>query len=265
MSKSVALSKREEKRYTLYGFRGLDLASSEGEIAGYRSPNSCNFVNENGINRKRKGWKQFYGFENSVYKASVDGLFTLEKKGGNYLLAYVSFYHKTSKISSVENKEKGVFAFSTFMLRGPSGTFYDALEDKKEIRARLLPKKPNMYLYGNKAYFMGMGDFLVFDKENMTFKRVEEDEETYVPTTTVSVDNDSVTDTVRATLEEVDISDIDLEFLEPCLFQAVHHQCEHFGIGIYAVKPQKFSSDLGAFPQSSLVAGMIDKSISDIA
>lgn len=205
MSKSVALLKREEKRYTLYGFRGLDLASSEGEIAGYRSPNSCNFVNENGINRKRKGWKQFYGFENSVYKASVDGLFTLEKKGGNYLLAYVSFYYKTSKIPPVANKEKGVFAFSTFMLRGPSGTFYDALEDKKEIRARLLPKKPNMYLYGNKAYFMGMGDFLVFDKENMTFKRVEEDEETYVPTTTVSVDNDSVTDTVRATLEEANV------------------------------------------------------------
>ena len=203
MSVRRSLSKREEKGYSLYGFRGVDMANPDGDVKGYRSTDSVNFINENGINRKRKGWKQLYSFESSVYKSSVDGIFRISGRLGSRVLAYVSFYYKFPKAPLSPAGEKGVFAYSTFMVEGALGRFYDGLKDKPEIKARLLPGAPQMHQYGNKAYFIGMGDFILFDNETGAFRRVEEDAESYVPTTTVSIDHDGVFDTVRKSLEGV--------------------------------------------------------------
>ncbi len=205
MRVNTALTARTVKKTRLY-FGGLDYLSVNPESLPSRAAAAENFIKENGVLCKRKGVTQLVSFESSLYTAYTEGVFCYRLNGVEYTLCYVSHYYKNPLIADYTDNPRGVLAYCTFYRVKADYSYEDLLsaETCGAYKARLKPQKPRMYQCGDSVYFSGMGDYWVLHADDpLRFKRVAEDSATYVPVTTISMENDSVTDTVRASLDDV--------------------------------------------------------------
>ena len=162
------ISLKERKSLVLSDFRGVDFSSSVLRVKSNRASKMRNFINEYGVNRKRNGWNELHKFV-----GKINGIFEFD--GKTIVYAGTTFYSidKGAKIATITSP-KGV--------------------DLADNRIQAFLKK-------GKAYIIGCGDYLVYDENGL--RRVADDADTYIPTTTISIDNDTVGNDVRATLDDV--------------------------------------------------------------
>lgn len=162
------ISLKERKSLVLSDFRGVDFSSSVLRVKSNRASKMRNFINEYGVNRKRNGWNELHKFV-----GKINGIFEFD--GKTIVYAGTTFYSidKGAKIATITSP-KGV--------------------DLADNRIQAFLKK-------GKAYIIGCGDYLVYNGNEL--RRVADDADTYIPTTTISIDNDAVGNDVRATLDDV--------------------------------------------------------------
>lgn len=170
---SGGISRKERKKYTFSGFRGVDTSVAKINVDPSRAVESTNFVDRDGVLHKRFGWEQVYQFE-----GEINGFWKLPLDGSVYTICYAgtTFY---------QLKESGWVELYT--------------------SERLVSRRTTCYTQGKKAYFVGCGDFLVFKKvyeispvktiDGYAMRRVEDDNETYIPTTTAQISS-------RASIED---------------------------------------------------------------
>jgi len=195
------------KKAVLSDFRGVDYSNPEGEVKGGRAIEEENFFIQKGVNQKRRGWKQLLSFDTPTYYSVVEGVFCYSLGGRDYTLAYVSRYYKNPPITDYTGEER-IYAYSTFFRILSDYSFVDMVGNGVGgvCRARLQPRKPQCYPLGDKVYFVGMGDYLVIhEDEPTTLVRVETDALTYIPTTTISIENTMVNDEVREIIDDVSL------------------------------------------------------------
>lgn len=178
-----SLSLKERKLYTFGNFRGVDFSTSPYLVQKNRAISAQNLIYENGTVRKRTGWK-------SVCKlpGRINGIFTFEIDDTNFILAYAGTRFYLLTWDSVKNRYK------SSDITGDIGGLVD--------------RRIQLYVNKNKAYIVGCGDYLVFGKwanGNYELRRVFDNEDTYIPTTTINIDPDGVNDEHRASVDDVNI------------------------------------------------------------
>lgn len=185
-------SKLKERRvYTFENFRGVDFSTSPYKVLNTRATYAQNLIYENGTVRKRTGWVSL-----CKLPARINGLFSFELENEKVVLAYAgtTFYSLIWDCVRQKYSYKDITNTCTF---APAGI------DK----TKLIDQRIQIFLNDNKAYIIGCGDYLVFGKWGADFelRRVYGNEDTYIPTTSINIDNDSVADEARAVLDSVNI------------------------------------------------------------
>lgn len=176
----VELKARRQAKIS--NFKGVDFSSSPLLVAQNRAVNSKNFIFENGVNRKRNGWFEKYRIGNG----NINGIFDCVVNGVKTILVYSGkqFY----KI--VNGEITNITDSST-------------KESCKVISGNLVDRRCQMFVSNNRCYFVGCGDYLTYGKygDNFELRRVEDDEYTYIPTTTINIDADGSEGDIVETLE----------------------------------------------------------------
>lgn len=185
------LSLKDRKVYTFGDFRGVDFSTSPYLVAKNRAISAQNLIYENGTVRKRTGWECL-----CKVPGRINGLFSFEIENETITLVYAGkrFY----MLIWNEKLEKYNYRDIT-----SSCTYMHAEIDQ----AKLVERRIQLYVNKNKAYIIGCGDYLVFGKWGGDFelRRVFDNEDTYIPTTTINIDNDDVNDENRASLDAVNL------------------------------------------------------------
>lgn len=188
---SQNLSLKDRKVYTFDNFRGVDFSTSPYKVAQYRAISAENLLYENGTVRKRNGWNSLCDLSDEI-----NGIFSFEIENENVLLVYAgtTFYRLTW------DKNKNRYSATNIT---NTCTYDDADIDT----TKLISRRIQLYINKNKAYIVGCGDYLVYGKwgDNFELRRVFDNEDTYIPTTTINIDNDSVADENRASLDYVNL------------------------------------------------------------
>lgn len=172
----TASNKKDIRRLELSKFRGIDTSNTLLTVSPYRATNMLNFISRNGINEKRNGWTQV-----QKYPERIDGIFEFWLEDTQYIFVF----------SGGKVYANGV-DITTSATVNPLGT--------------LTKTKPSMFIYGNRAYFIGMGDFAVFGKWGnlIELRRVVDNTDTYIPKTTINILESTQTD-IRQVLDDINI------------------------------------------------------------
>lgn len=165
---------KDRKRIVLTGFRGVDAASPVYAVDSYRASAMRNFISKDGSNHKRPGWKQIGHIKDANgLGLSINGFFSF------------TIAHKQIYVAYADCK--------FFMLDDNTGTWKSMFDNnfiKNNIdTSKMKNRSAQMFIDNDRAYFIGCGDFCVlgvYDGE-LQFRRVYNDDNTYVPTTTANI------------------------------------------------------------------------------
>ncbi len=186
MKARTNISLKERRSLTLGDFKGVDFSSSPLNVRGDRASNMRNFINEYGVNKKRNGWKELLEIKAAGVVQSINGIF--EYVNGNHREMLV---HAGKGFYRVENTD-GEYSCTKISLSSNISI--------KDQRSQAFFNKGRMYI-------IGCGDYLVYGSwdggGNYELRRVANNEDTYIPTTTISIDPDGVNDNARVTLDGV--------------------------------------------------------------
>lgn len=197
MRASSHIQLKERKQLTLENFKGVDFSSSPLRVHSNRASNMQNFINEYGVNRKRNGWNELFRIEDENGNAQpINGIFQFIKGNRKDLLV-----HAGKRIYKI-TKEKGQYSYEDITL---SSTYSPAKVDPSV----LTNTRSQAFVNQGKCYIIGCGDYLVWgswnEGETYELRRVVNNEDTYIPTTTISIDDDSVSDDTRGNLDDVNL------------------------------------------------------------
>lgn len=169
---------------TLSGFRGVDFSHSPLEVKPTRAADMVNFYqDEGGRTRKRPGWRERLCIrdENDTPQV-INGIFSYEDGERRDVIVHAGcrFY----RLITDENGRESVEDITE------SGTYEPSHVDA----SRLISARSQAFYMGRRMYIIGCGDYLVYgswnDGESYELRRVWEDEDTYIPTTTVGIDGE---------------------------------------------------------------------------
>lgn len=179
-------------------FKGVDFTSSPILVNPSRAVLAENFIYKNGINRKRKGYREFlkitYNKNGELIKPNINGIFEFTIYNKKFFIVYAGT--RFFKVEKVENS----YVYTDI-------TFSSSTTSNMVDKTKLLDKRISMFICGQKVYFIGAGDYLVFTKygENFELHRVENDILTYVPTTTINIGYDGEENDIKSSLDSVNL------------------------------------------------------------
>ncbi len=178
---SIDLKKRRQAKIS--NFKGVDFSSSPLLVASNRAVNCKNFIYENGVNRKRNGWFEKYrvgqGHINGIFECVLDNEKTIIIYGEKQFYKIVN-----DEVINITNSSSNASC--------------------KVNTERLIDRRCQMFISQNRCYFVGCGDYLTYGKygDNYELRRVENDDNTYIPTTAINIDADGVEGDVVEVLED---------------------------------------------------------------
>lgn len=186
MRANTNINLKKKSSITFENFRGVDYSSSPLRVSTNRASRMRNLINEYGVNHKRPGWNEIFKIVVEGEAQRINGIFQYKSKDHDVLLVHAG---------------KGIYIID--------GENIVCVSKNKPFSDNLLDQRSQCFIQKKRAYLVGCGDFLVYgtwDGNTYELRRVADDEDTYIPTTTISIDNDSVTDDVaRASLDDVNM------------------------------------------------------------
>lgn len=198
---STDVNVKPTKLFQLRDFLGIDTFNSLYEVAPNRATYMRNFIRKDGVNHKRNGWESLSRFDN------IEGLF-------NFKL-YDQVEEQDIYITIVCTDKDFYMSSSLTANDNYAGMYYTKITDSCRYTPASVEtldiKEPEMFIFDNKAYFVGCGEFLVFGQYlqdnywKYELRKVADNEDTYIPTTTININRDGDPNDVRATLEQVNL------------------------------------------------------------
>ncbi len=189
MRANTNISLKSRLQLQLTDFKGVDFSSSPLRVQQNRASDMTNFINEYGVNRKRNGWKELFRLE-----GNINGIFPFQKNNEIIVHAGTKFYRVTQEVGQY-----------TPVDITKSSTYTPAICDTNLLK----DQKSQAFYNQGKMYIIGCGDYLVYgswnEGETYELRRVFDNEDTYIPTTTISIDNENVIESSRASLDGVNI------------------------------------------------------------
>lgn len=193
MAYSTNYSQQSEQKIVLDNFMGFDFSSSKLSTSKNRAVMGKNFINEDGVNKKRKGWTEIVNFGNG---AKVNGLWQfVDSEDTLHTLCHCG--NKIYEIKYFENQDNS-FTQDIIDLTSNNSLIDSTLIDS-EIRSYAVVQ--------NNKLFILCGDYLMYVKRGDTWQleRVQDNIDTYIPTTTISIDAVGANDKTSGGLDEVNM------------------------------------------------------------
>lgn len=215
MKINTNISLRDRSKTSLKGFKGLDTLSASVDVSSIHATEMKNLISRDGVNHKRFGWETKFRIRDTEARkyVSIKGVFNFNIFGYDFIVVYGGrkFYLIRKGVNGEWGSDYSEMSEQAFKVndvgeiaKGPSEITIakinlDILQDTE----------CECFVNGNKAYFIGCGDFLVFSKwKNGYFelRRVVGNEDVYIPTTTEGIDAEEVENKrKRITAEERNI------------------------------------------------------------
>lgn len=184
MKARTNISLKERRSLTLSDFKGVDFSSSTLNVKSNRATNMRNFINEHGVNKKRNGWNQLIRIKENGEVQPINGIFEYSHKT-NIGLHEALIVHAGARFYRIE-KTDGVYNYAEY-----DDITEEANEAYRPITGYLKSERSQAFFNKNRMYIIGCGDFLVYgtwdNGDTYQLRRVADNEDTYVPTTSISV------------------------------------------------------------------------------
>lgn len=197
MRASTNIQLKTRRVLQLSDFRGVDFSSSALSVRQDRASNMRNFINEYGVNKKRNGWNELIKIKDADGNAQrINGIYEYVNGSRREILVHAGqrFYRLV--------KSDGRYSIVDI-------TLTSTYTPSKVNIAKIKNQRSQAFFSKGKMYLIGCGDFLVYGSwdggTTYELRRVADNTSTYIPTTTVSIDNDGVSDDVRARLDDVNM------------------------------------------------------------
>lgn len=180
---------KDRKRAVLQKFKGVDTSVPLYAVDPSRASAMRNFINSNGANHKRPGWRQFARFKNSSGNDQrINGYFKFVISQQTYTIVYAgkTFYAYDETMGEFYDlvKGRGTIGSTNYIPSMASYGFENQVDE-----SLLLDQKTQVFIRDDRAYFIGCGDYLVFALYDGVpqLRRVYKDENTYIPRTTTNI------------------------------------------------------------------------------
>ena len=195
MKANTNITLKNRRTLTLGNFKGVDFSSSPLNVRSDRASNMRNFINEYGVNKKRNGWNELLKIKDDDGVAQrINGIFEYVNGGRREMLVHAGKRFYRLKKSDEKYSYEDITTSSTYT---PAKCDEDLLKDQ---RSQAFFSKGRMYI-------IGCGDYLVYgtwdEGKKYELRRVANNEDTYIPTTTISIDPDDVMDDTRESLDDI--------------------------------------------------------------
>ena len=188
MNINTSIGLRDRSRITLSNFKGLDTLSAAVDVSAIHATEMKNLISRDGVNHKRFGWKTQFRIRDNCQYLKIQGIFSFTIFHKKFLLAYAG---KKFWLIDIENQEKYNITHSAIsIVNDKLKVLSDQTSISPVVDDLLLDEECKYYMNGNKVYFIGCGDLLVFSKWNndkFELRRVVGNEDVYIPTTTENI------------------------------------------------------------------------------
>ena len=194
MRANTRIKLKKRRTLKLSDFKGVDFSSSPLSVRSDRASSMRNFINNYGVNQKRNGWNELIKIKHEGVPQRINGIFEYINGSHKEILVHAGarFYRLY--------KTGGKYYTTDITL---SSTYLPA----KVNTAYLKDQRSQAFFNKGRAYIVGCGDYLVYGTwDNGTtyeLRRVANNIDTYIPITTISIDDDSVVDDTRGSLDDV--------------------------------------------------------------
>ena len=166
------LGSKSEMTLQIDGMRGVDLTNSPLFVDKSRASEMANFIMENGVIQKRNGWREILQFT-----GSINGFWQFDTTEGGEI--------KTHIVIMVGEETQVFYEITNF---GSDNATYTEIPKIGIDDSKLINNVAYGVIGGEKLYIL-CGDFLTIGYYNgvLEVHRVEDDEDTFIPTTTISI------------------------------------------------------------------------------
>ena len=205
------------RRKAIGNFLGVDYASSRLNVSDYRASDMKNLIHKDGVNHKRPGWNEIIKIAWDTVNDIYDPTGTPLRINGfwNYTDSYDkehTIIHAGHKILSFESIGENSFETSTPQDITKSCTYapeYTNLVDwQKKITDNIKDERSFGIIRGDRLYIF-CGIYLVYgtwdDGTTYELRPVEDNEDTYIPVTTIGISANGSEINVRQTMDEVNL------------------------------------------------------------
>lgn len=195
---------RERKTLTLGDFRGVDFSTSPLNVKAYRASNMVNLINDFGKTRKRPGWRERLTITEGGEPMRINGIFQYEDGDHRDVIVHAGRRFYRLGVDAATGRE-------TYEDITESGTH----EASRVIPDKLWDERSQAVFNKRRMYILGCGDYLVYGTwdggESYQLRRVYNGEDTYIPTTTIGIDQIDYQDKYESNQEVLD----DVNYLTP--------------------------------------------------
>lgn len=165
MRVNTNINLRNRSRIELKNFKGLDTLSSPVEVSSIHGMECENLISRDGVNHKRYGWKTKLRIGNG----KINAIFSFKLGDISYVIVY----------TGGDNSDNTGYTHAFYSVTSDSASRISKVSD-----ASGWTDDCKCFVNGDKAYFIGFGDFLVYDGNKL--KKVIDDSP-YIPTTTENI------------------------------------------------------------------------------
>ena len=175
--------------FDIKSFLGVDFNPAQMQVATNHAVDIQNFIYKDRVNQKRSGWEQVTKVAaHTYYVENDDGTFTQKTNTTNFNGLWNLNGNIIAHIGRLLFIIKNIDSFLDITLT-PFETVKYINQDSYNVALELEDYKSQAFIQNNKLYILAGNDYLVLKVENdvFTVKSVEDDENTYVPTTTIGI------------------------------------------------------------------------------
>lgn len=193
------ISRKERNTLVLTDFKGADFSSSPLDVKSNRAIVMRNFINENGVNQKRFGWRESWKGLN--HEGAINGIYEwcghLFEQPPNVLRQSRSLLihagHRIYKYHFYDNTSNNLLPVVGNNILWEGAYDNTTFTYPADVRSQA-------FISNGKMYIIGIGTILCYDGSAIT----EITENAYIPTTTISINEDESQGT-RASFEAVNM------------------------------------------------------------
>lgn len=180
---------KQIRQYSVDGFKGVDLTSQDVLVHQSRASYMRNFFLKNGALVKRSGWRELYRIEGE----RINGIFTFDDGSVKETLVHAG---------------TGLYRVT----KGSSGYTCTNITQTSSVEAAkvlaLTDRRTSVFQNNGRLFIVGAGPLMAYGKwteGGYELRKVRGCGEEYVPTTTININDETVENDIRSTLDEVNM------------------------------------------------------------
>lgn len=193
----LKFAKGYKKTLTINKFMGVDYGLAQLQVADYHAVDLQNIIFKDRVNQKRHGWQQLAKMSNTTYYVEKeDG--TYEQRNNTYNFNGIwSFVGEDNQVYVVAHigkllyKITGIGKDMNFLNcnielvatnKVYNGVIINVAKELEDYKSQAFYGNKRLYILGGNKYYVLRGL-----NSNLTLKEVEDDENTYIPVTTIGI------------------------------------------------------------------------------